>query len=101
VTCVQHFYESGHVVLQFEVRNCAVKGVSMKGVKVRAVAADDDLFSVEAEMELPYLPFGSAGSCYVVLREMKQTMGAVNTSFSCDLFYNDIVTPLLNLDIST
>jgi len=28
-------------------------------------------------------------------------MGAVNTSFSCDLFYNDIVTPLLNLDIST
>jgi len=101
VTCVQHFYESGHIVLQFEVRNCAVKGASMKGVKVRAVAADDDLFSVEAEMELPYLPFGSAGSCYVVLREMKQTMGAVNTSFSCDLFYNDIVTPLLNLDIST
>jgi hypothetical protein len=99
VSCVQHVYESGHVVLQFEVK--AAKGASMKAVKVRAVAADDDLYSVEAEMELPYLPSGSAGSCYVVLREKKQTMGAVRTSFSCDLHFNDIITPLLNLEIST
>jgi hypothetical protein len=40
------------------------------------------------------------GSCYVVLRERKQTMGAVHTSFSCDLYFDDRVNPLQNLEVS-
>jgi hypothetical protein len=102
VTCVRHMFESGHVVLQFEVTNQAeVTGQNITGVLVRVVSSDDDLYSVETEIELPFLPFSSTGSCYVVLREKKQTIGAVHTSFSCDLFFDDRSTPLQNLEIST
>jgi len=100
VKCVRHMFESGHVVLQFEVRN-AVKGQDMSKVTVRAVPSDDDLFSLEDEIELPFLPYGSTGSCYAVLREKRQTMGMVQTSFSCDLYFGHHVVPLQNLELST
>ena len=73
----------------------------MSNVSVRVVPSDDDLFDVEAEISLPFLPSGSTGSCYTVLREKKQTIGAVFTSFSCDLHYNGVDQPLQDIEIST
>ena len=58
VRCVRHIFEMGYVVLQFQVRN-AVKGQNMTGVLVRVVSSDDDLFNVESEIELPFLPYNS------------------------------------------
>jgi hypothetical protein len=103
VKCIRHQFESGHMVLQFEVKN-ALKGnnnPNMSHVLVRVVASDDDLYTVEKEIELPFLPFASMGSCYVVLREKRQTMGGVITSFSCDLYYDEHVIPLQNIEVNT
>ena len=73
----------------------------MSNVVVRVVPSDEDLFDVEAQIALPFLPSGSTGSCYTVLRERKQTLGVVQTSFSCDLHYNGVDQPLQDIELST
>lgn len=99
VKCIRHMFDS-HMVLQFEVLN-NVKGQNMSHVNVKVVASDDDLYHIENEIELPYLPYSSTGSCYVVLREKRQTIGGVNTSFSCDLYHDGHVIPLQNIEVNT
>jgi len=101
VKCVRHLLEGGLVVLQFEVRNRVKGRGSIDRVLVRVSPADDDLYSVDTEIELPFLPYGSTGSCYAVLRAQRQTMGTVVSSFSCDLLYDDHVNPLLNFELSS
>jgi hypothetical protein len=129
VTCVRHLFSDPsapkRIVLQFTVRNVAGAGgrrggatgtsvplssasgasaaqqSAMSNVVVRVVPSDEDLFDVEAQIALPFLPSGSTGSCYTVLRERKQTLGVVQTSFSCDLHYNGVDQPLQDIELST
>lgn len=108
VKCIRHMFDNGYMVLQFEVKNnlkpsggysSNSSSQNMSHVYVRVVASDEDLYNIEKEIELPYLPFTSTGSCYVVLKEKR--MIEVNSSFSCDLYYDDNVIPLQNIEINS